>query len=127
MKKQIRCSLIILSILFLNNCAPQSSADYRLVEHIEEVRLPVDSDMELLSSLEHQRQPKSQSKKNEQNKRRLRSLFRTLCSNQDPDFLLSQKTTDQPFVQTNPPAQPGLLRLGVIVGHSSIHVYDAFR
>ena len=121
---------LVLLIIILPGCAPKNFADYRLMEHIEENRvLTLDSDLELLSSLEHHRPTRAQSKKGEQHKRRLRSLFRIFKSgDNDNSFFFSPPIAyKNPQVRSPEITQPGRLRLGILVGHSAFNLVDVWR
>lgn len=120
-----RSSIILCILLLLSSCASRSSYDYHLVEHIEHNKIPMDSDLELLSSLEHHRQPRSQAKKNEQYKHRLERLFKIIQP--APKALISKKKFRQTEVEASTSQQPGLVKLGVLVGSSAIPVYEFFK
>ncbi len=122
--------ILLLFILILPACAPKSFADYRLMEHIEENKiLMLDSDLELLSSLEHHRATRGQSKKGEQSKRRLRSLFRILTphNSDEAPFINPPLASKDPQIKPPVTKQPGRLRLGITLGHSALNLVDVWR
>lgn len=126
------CSLFFLLCmsLLITGCRPKNFADYRLMEHIEENRIvTVDSDLELLSSLEHQRPTRGQSRRGEQNKRRLRSLFRIFQSKDNEESFLFRPPTPHKDsqIQAEEARQPGRLRLGLTFGNNALHIVDVWK
>lgn len=119
--------VLLLSIAgILTGCGPRSSSDFHLMEPLDENRVPRDSDLEYLSSLEHHRLTKGQSKLNEHSKRRLVQLFRIFKTTQDDqDYIQTQNLIHNSFSQDNS-KQPGLIKLSLRIGNNSFNVYDAF-